>query len=196
MRKTKIFAIAIYSIAVVFFACSEPSQQQSEGVAQMSTKTAHGQLTYSAPDDWMKHPPASQMRKDQYVLPGADGHDNAELVVYHFPEMGGMVQANVNRWYGQIEQPDGSDTASKAKVSTVQVNDIEVTTVYVTGTYLKPKNPMDLTGPKDEMPGYAMLDAIVETGQGPWFFKATGPEETLTHWRPTFDEFVKTFKMN
>lgn len=194
ITRIKLCILFVMAAALVF-ACGEAENQQSQGEASMAAKKASGELSYTAPGEWIQHPPTSQMRKDQYLMPGPEGKDAAELVVYHFPEMGGMVQANINRWYGQIQQPDGSDTASRAKTETMQVDGIEVTTVYVTGTYLKPKNPMDMAGPKDEMTGYAMLAAIVETEQGPWFFKATGPEETLTHWRPTFDDFVKTFEM-
>lgn len=187
---------AVLILGTVLFACGGDTQEeQTQSMPGMSAKKAAGELTYTAPEEWIQHPPMSQMRKDQYMMPGVDGKESAELVVYYFPEMSGMVQANLDRWYGQLTQPDGSDTASKAKISTVQVDNIEVTTVYVTGTYMKPQNPMQMTGPKDELPGYAMLAAIVETEGGPWFFKATGPDETLTHWRPTFDQFIKTFKM-
>lgn len=182
-----------YCFLTTLLAGCSPSDQngsQSQTASQESSQPPAGEIAYTAPDGWLQHPPISQMRKDQYVLPGAAGKEDAELVVYHFPEMSGLVEANLNRWYGQFQQPDGSETASKAQAKKETVNSIPVTTVFVTGTYLKPQNPMDIAGPKDEKPDYAMLAAIVETANGPWFFKATGPEETIAHWRPSFENFV------
>jgi hypothetical protein len=179
-----------FFLAIFLFACSNGDQNEGQAASQDNNQVPQGEIIYIAPQDWVQHPPTSRMRKDQYVLPGAEGKEDAELVVYHFPEMGGLVEANLNRWYGQFQQPDGSETASKAQAKKETVNNIPVTTVFVTGTYLKPKNPMDLTGPKEEKPNYAMLAAIAETANGPWFFKATGPEETIAHWRPSFENFV------
>jgi hypothetical protein len=189
--------VYICALVILLFACSKSEQDgsQSEAVQTGEITLPQGEITYTAPEGWVKHPPSSQMRKDQYVLPGQNGLEDGELVVYHFPEMGGMVEANLNRWYGQLVQPDGSDTAAKAESSKQVVNGIPVTTVFVTGTYLKPESPMDLAGPKEEKPGYAMLAAIAETAAGPWFFKATGPEATLAYWRPDFDAFVASLKI-
>jgi hypothetical protein len=127
-------------------------------------------------------------------LPGVDGADAAELVVFHFPGTGGSVQANLDRWYGQFKQPDGSETRDHAQSLRVQVGDLNVTTVAVTGTYLKSQSPMMMSGPFDEMPDYAMWAAIVETAKGPWFFKAVGPQKTMAHWQPSFDKFVQSFE--
>ena len=48
-------------------------------------------------------------------------------------------------------------------------------------------------GPVDEMRDYALLAAVAETANGPWFFKATGPEKTLRRYRDEFEGFAKTF---
>ena len=60
---------------------------------------------------------------------------------------------------------------------------------------MKSKSTMMMGGPVEELKDYAMLAAIVETANGPWFFKATGPENTIEHWRQTFNEFVQSFKI-
>ncbi|NUO83178.1 hypothetical protein HUU05_24160 [candidate division KSB1 bacterium] len=154
-----------------------------------------GEVIYTAPADWVVQPPSSSMRKAEFRWPGAEGNEDAELAVFFFPGTGGSVQANLDRWYGQFKQADGSATAQRAHTEKVDANGLVVTVTHVTGTYLKSQSPMMMSGPVEEKPNYAMLAAIVETANGPWFFKATGPEATITHWRPSFDAFVKSLRV-
>jgi len=135
------------------------------------------------------------MRKDQYALPGVDGAGDGEMVVFFFPGAGGGVEDNLKRWYGQFKQPDGSATEEHVELKQVTANNLPVTLAYVTGTYLQSTSPMMMGGPVEERPDYSMLAAIVETAEAPWFFKATGPKKTIDHWRPSFDAFVKTFRV-
>jgi len=181
---------------MILLGCKSKDQQQS---AAQSAATAHalpsGSVTYSAPAAWIAQEPKSQMRKAEFLWPGESGNEDAEMAVFFFPGTGGSVQANLDRWYGQLKQPDGSATAQRAHTEKLDVNGLAVTVTHVTGTYLKPQSPMMMGGAVEEKPNYAMLAAIVETANGPWFFKATGPEATIAHWRPNFDEFVKTFRV-
>ncbi len=153
-----------------------------------------GELKYEVPKGWISEQPASKMRRAQFRLPGVQGSKDAILGVFYFPGGGGSVEDNLNRWYGQFKQPDGSTTASHVQRQEKEVNGLKVTVVYVTGTYLQPQNPMMMSGPVEEKSGYAMLAAIVDTPQGPWFFKAVGPQKTIDHWRDSFTKFVDSFK--
>jgi len=69
-----------------------------------------------------------------------------------------------------------------------------VTVVYVTGTLFKSASGM-MGGDVKEMNNYALIGAIAEAGNDPWFFKATGPQETIDSNRETFINFIKSFKM-
>lgn len=153
-----------------------------------------GDVNYKVPQGWIAEQPASQMRKSQFRWPGVEGSDDAVLAEFFFPGGGGSVEANLERWYGQFRQPDGSETASHVKRDEKTVNGLKVTIVYVAGTYLQPKNAMMMSGPVDEMKNYAMLAAIVETPNGPYFFKAVGPQKTVDHWKPSFYQFVETLR--
>ena len=135
------------------------------------------------------------MRKDQFSLPGVSGAEAAELAVFFFPGGGGTVDANLKRWYDQFKQPDGSTTGNRAELEKLKVNMLSVTTVYVTGTYLKSRSLMMMGGPVDELSDYALLAAIAETAEGSWFFKATGPQQTIDHWRARFGTFVQSFRV-
>jgi hypothetical protein len=152
-----------------------------------------GEVTFIAPDGWLAEVPSNPMRKSQYRLPGPEG--DAELAVFNFPGTGGTVDANLDRWYGQFKQSDGGNTKDKVVSETKEVNGLKVTVVYVTGIYLKPRDSSMMGGPVDEMANYAMRAAIVETANGPWFYKAVGPQRTIDNWKKAFDEMVATFNL-
>jgi hypothetical protein len=147
-------------------------------------------LHWQAPEGWQSIPPASSMRRAEWTLPHvpADSED-ASLVVYYFGNgQGGGVQDNLDRWYGQFEQPDGRPSRDVAHVAHRTVSGLNVTIADLTGTFSGGGMPgMPATGPK---PGFRLLAAIVETRGGPWFFKITGPAATVDHWRASFDTFV------
>ncbi len=137
---------------------------------------AAGRLVWELPAGWTEVPPASPMRMAQATIPGPGGP--ADLVLFHFgPGGGGGVQANIDRWIGQMEvegEPErGSFTAG----------DLAVTWVDVAGTLLPSGMGM---GPTEPQPGSRLLGAVVEGAGGPWFFKATGPSETLSAAREDF----------
>ncbi len=179
--------------SLFFYACSGDDTSDKENQAAAGSEGQGGQLVYTAPENWVKEKPATSMRKAQFRLPGQDGAEDAVLAIFYFPRGGGSVEANIQRWYGQFKQPDGSRTAELAEEKKITVNDLAVTMVYATGTFMKSKSPMMMGGPKEAMEDYAMLAAVVETEKAPWFVKATGPKQTIDHWRPSFNKFVQSF---
>ena len=183
--------LLIGTILLTTFACTEKKADAQE---ETELQSVSGEVKYSVPVEWKSEIPKSKMRKAQYKIPGFEGRADAEMAVFVFPGTGGSVQANIDRWMGQFIQPDGSDTKDKAEITKVKINNFSVTKMYVTGTHLKSKSPMMMSGPKEELSNYAMLAAIVETSKDPWFFKMVGPQKTIDHWRPEFDKFVQTFK--
>ncbi len=185
----------LFLILIFLWGCNssdnsgQDNQKNSPAVGHSGTE-----VTYVTPKAWISETPQSSMRKAQYKLPGRDSEEPAELAVFFFPGEGGSVEANLQRWYGQFQQPDGSETSAHVEKKTVNVNGLNVTEVYVTGTYLKTPSPM-MSEPVEELPGYALLAAIVETSNGPWFFKTIGPQNTIDYWRNDFNKFVQTFKL-
>lgn len=154
-----------------------------------------GELQYQVPTGWVAETPTGSMRQAQFRLPGANDASAAELALFHFPGSGGSIEANLERWYSQFSQPDGSATAAKAERKQLKINGLSVTMVYVTGTFHQSGMGSGMGHAAPELPGAALLAAIVETAHGPWFFKATGPQVTIDHWRPAFEKFVQSFKL-
>lgn len=186
----------IRAILLLMLAFIIGCKSDKETVQETAAVSANAELHFTAPDGWTQEQPKTKMRKAQFQLPGVDGAESAELTVFVFPGTGGTVEANLQRWFGQFKQPDGRPTASRASIVDQEVNNLKVSVVYLTGTYLKSSSMMMMGGEITEMPDYAMLAAIVETAKDPWFFKTVGPQKTIDYWREDFNKFVQTFKYN
>ena len=144
-----------------------------------------GGVSVTVPGEWVTETPANAMRKGQYKLPGEAGE--AELVVTHFGTGGaGGVDANIERWIGQVSESDGG------KVNKLTLAEIPVTILDIRGAYVGMQRPMG--GTQDPQSGQRMLAAIVETSSGAFYFKLVGPEATVTKWEHSFDQFVKQMK--
>jgi hypothetical protein len=129
------------------------------------------------------------MRVAEFVLPGpAGGMQDAELVVYYFGGSGGSVDANIQRWLGQMQQPDGRPTGEVAVRDTRTVNGLKVSTLDVSGTYVAEVKPG--SSQKHNSPGYRMRTAVVETPRGPYYIKLVGPAKTVATWANSFTQFL------
>jgi hypothetical protein len=142
-------------------------------------------LAYQLPASWQPQPPASNMRLAQAIIPGQAGP--GELAVFFFGVGGGgPVEANLDRWIGQVEA-----TGPVAR-DAFDVNGLRVTWVEVAGT-LKPSGMGQ--GPTTPQPGSRLYGAVVEGPGGPWFFKATGPDATLTANREAWLGLLKSVRL-
>ena len=121
------------------------------------------------------------MRLTQASIPGPGGP--GDFAVFFFgPGGGGSVDANIERWVGQME------TSDHPKPETFESGGLKVTWVDVKGT-LKP-GQMGMSSPT-AVSNARLFGAVVEGPGGPWFFKATGPDKTLG---PQREEFLKMLK--
>ncbi len=140
--------------------------------------------SFTLPAAWTPQPPSSSMRLAQATLPGEAGE--GQVTVFYFgPGGGGGVESNLDRWQGQME-PDPSFKASR---ESFEVNGFRVTWVESKGT-LKPSTMG--TGPSSPQPNFRLFGAVVEGSQGPWFFKVTGPAQTLEQQREAFLELLRS----
>jgi hypothetical protein len=161
---------------------SLPSISSRGTVAPPGVEAAGGQVAavdFDLPAGWTSQPPESGMRLAQAEIPGAGGP--GQLTVFYFgPGGGGPVEANLQRWIDQIG-PEGR--SEPRRDSFTLDNGLQVTWVEVAGT-LQPST-MGM-GPTTEQANSRVMAAVVEGPGGPWFFKATGPDATLTAQRDAF----------
>lgn len=199
MQKT---LIAIFALAFICSACSKgsvaggprSSPAQPVGSSAPATQPVAGEVTYKVPEGWTVEKPTSEMRLAQYKLPQAAGDgEDALLVVYYFgPGQGGTPEANIERWINMVKQPDGSSSKDKAKTETLTVNGLRVSTVDVLGNYSGGMS-MD-SAPKDSKSVYRLRGAVIETPQGAYFVKLTGPEKTVGRWDQAYTDYIKSFE--
>ena len=153
-----------------------------------------GPFTLEVPSGWVEQTPRSRMRRAQFALPKESGDsEDGELTVFYFGMgQGGSTEANISRWIGQVSQPDGSSSRAKAKIRESDVSGFRLTEVDVSGT-LKASN-MPGAPSRPARSGYRLLGAVLESPQGPWFFKLTGPEKTISRWADSFRQFLASAK--
>jgi hypothetical protein len=170
-------------VLLVFVACRGEEEASTSSpraaVEQRLGATVETQgLDFELPAAWQMQKPSSGMRIAQATIPGAAG--SGELAVFHFGAgQGGSVDANIDRWIQQMEVPSDQSPQRDA----FQVGNLAVTWVDVAGTLKASSMGM---GPASAQPNSRMLGAVVEGPGGPWFFKATGPDEALRSERPAF----------
>jgi hypothetical protein len=149
---------------------------------------ASSALVYEAPDAWRSLPPASSMRLAEWTY-----GDRSEIVIFYFgPGQGGGVEANLERWFSQFEQPDGTSSREKAEVTKSRSGGLDVTRVEVSGTYVAPRRPG--AAERHNEPDYAMIAAVVEGGSGPWFIRFLGPASEVSRGEASFDAFLSTLR--
>lgn len=188
--------LVLFSLAAA--GCSDPPPPAGEPVTPTAgaTTAAAASLHFSAPEGWIEQPPSSAMRRAEYRLPSdQQGVEDAELAVFVFPGSGGSVQANIDRWIGQFTGPDGDPVQDQAKVERTPINGLLVTTVDVSGRYDPGMAGPRAGAPASPRPGYRLLGAIVESQGDPWFFKLTGPEQTVDRWEQSFHGFLQSIHM-
>jgi hypothetical protein len=160
---------------------SIPSPPPASGVGAQS-------LTWTPPAGWVSESPSSSMRRAQYRITGPGGP--AECVVFYFgPGQGGDAKSNASRWTGQFQKPDGAPATAKTR--DIKVGDIPVTLVEVSGTYVGGMGSGPAGAPK---PDHALLGAIAEGPDAPWFFRATGPRATLDAQKTNFEGMIRSIK--
>ncbi|MEW6305211.1 MAG: hypothetical protein AB1705_17175 [Verrucomicrobiota bacterium] len=128
------------------------------------------QFTFKQPKGWEKQQ-SGGMRAAQFKVTDAKIKGEAEVVFFYFgPGGAGGVQANVDRWFSQFQEPKDK---INAKTEEVTVGGTKVTYVSAEGTYMS-GSPF---GPKTPMPNHALVGGIIEGSEGSVFVRLTGPKD-------------------
>lgn len=177
---------------IMCLGCGTPPTAAPNNTPQAAASVSQGDLRLKPPEGWVSERPSSSMRVSQYQLPAAGGDaEAASLVVYYFgPGQGGSVDANLERWIGQMQPPDGRPSKDKAKTETTSVNGMKVTLLDVAGTYAG--GDMGGGGAGQSKPNFRMRAGVIETPKGAYFIKLVGPEKTVARWDQAFQEFVRS----
>lgn len=159
--------------------------------AAASAKTSKSDISWSDPPGWQRRPGSNPMRRYEYKVARTPGDsEDAELVVTTFgPGQGGSVDENIERWVRQFT-PDDKSSADRTERT---VAGMKVTLIDVDGTFRgmgQPNSP----APPPRKPRFRVLGAVVESPGGMWFFKITGPDETVKSARGPFHTMIDSIK--
>lgn len=168
-----------------------PARAQAVAEEARAFTIGEGSLSLEAPATWKRVQPKSGIVETEFAIPSAGDLPAGRMTVMG---AGGSVQANVDRWYGQFSQPDGSATKDKATTKTLKLAGCTVTLVDVAGTYKDMPGGPFAGGKTIERPDYRMLAAIVETAEkekGSYFLKFYGPAATVAQEADGFRKMVE-----
>jgi hypothetical protein len=141
-------------------------------------------MTWTADSTWRVQKNPSPMRKVTYLVPKVAGDsENGDLSI---SQVGGGADANIKRWGAQFEG------GAQPKITTRMVGPLRVILVEDHGTYNGGMPGMEAPAPKTD---WALLGAIVEATNPPYFFKLTGPAKTIAAAHNAFDALVASFAL-
>lgn len=175
-----LLAVMTFGAAFGTAAAADPQRVIDLGVIQLT-----------APDDWVRKQPQSRIVAYEFAIPATDDdpQDGRATVM----AAGGSIKENIDRWIAQFSQPDGSDTAERAKVEEIEVSGQTVHLVDISGTYADRPRPID---PAVERENYRMLGAIIPTDRAQFFLKFYGPERTVAEHAKAFRRMIDEMKVN
>ncbi|CAN5598221.1 hypothetical protein BH10PLA2_BH10PLA2_15540 [soil metagenome] len=154
-----------------------------------------GDLSSKAPAGWVEEKTTSNMRLKQFKVPGKDGKDPAELIVFFFGKgSGGSVEDNLKRWRGMFTTADGKQSDDMGKVEKSKVGDIEVTSLDIEGTYLTKFPPFAPNAKTIPKPKQRMISVVFGSQDGPFYIRLVGPAATVESQKKNFEEWIKAFK--
>jgi hypothetical protein len=184
----------MWIIAVVGVVAGSQAQENDKAERKTQKVSLAADLAADAPAEWKTQEPKSQLRSHEFVLPGAEkGVADGILFVMHFGKGGGGgLDANLQRWYGMVEQPDGGSTEKASKKT--EIKDVaggKVVWLDMPGTYLDRPTPMSQQVTK--RPNYRVFAAMIDAGKdGPYWIRAYGPEPVMKAHRDGFEKFLKS----
>ena len=135
------------------------------------------------PATWIEHPPSGLGRVANYTVPGRDGSEAADVVVYYFGRgMGGDVEGNIERWQHQFKPgPDG--TPPDPIVENFESG-------RHAGDARGARRRMDEDGPERYTKDQLFIAAIVASPEGSVFIRFAGQTATVEENRQAFREMV------
>lgn len=173
--RTSVFCILLATSSII--GSSSFAQEARKG---SKIELAAGKLVLAPPADWKAVPPRSPIIEYEFMAPKDEPNAEKQVRITLMQATGG-IDANVQRWYDQFQQPDGSSTKEKSKLEEFKAVGQKIHFLDIPGTY------------KDSMGGgpfapkatvmrenYRMLGAIIQTEKmGDFFLKVTGPKDSV-----------------
>ena len=190
-RNTVIFMTLVSGVILVqLVSRGQPSagtaKETKTGInnSTTSSSTRIGNLLANVPDSWKGIRPSSSLRLMEFRLGLVT--DDATLAI--FKNIGGSIDDNLERWSGQFGYLLSD---SEVNIRTENINGMQVSIISIIGTYT---NRMAFSKPTQPKQNYRLLGAIVDTRDGLYYFKLTGPNTVITGKIEEFTRFIKSLR--
>lgn len=188
MPRTLLAALALNLLLALLSQAAWAADEPADDLKLREVSVAEGAFTLTAPKDWKRGQPRSNLIEHEFALPGEKKEQEPGRLT--IMAAGGSVEQNVERWLGQF----ADRKEEKVEPKEIEVAGKKVLLVDISGTFRDQRGPFT---PAVERKDYRMLGAILplgEKGQGNVFLKLTGPAATIEHQAKAFQEFVESLK--
>jgi hypothetical protein len=152
------------------------------GIPGMGAPVVTAGLQWTTPDGWTEEP-ASAMR---IINLGVEGEPDVECYVTRLGGTGGGLDANLNRWRSQMSLPAYTDEEIAA-LPTATILGEEAVIVEMQGDYTG-------MGATEAQENFALVGAVVESGDASYFIKMTGPADVIEREREKFNAFCASIE--
>lgn len=170
-----------------------PAIAQDAAAKDGKIALADGKIILKAPAEWKSVEPKNRIIQFEFSAP-ADEPKAASQARVTIMGAGGSIADNINRWYAQFDQPDGSATKDKSKAEKIDVAGQTVHIVDIPGNFKDsggggPFAPQRAPVVREN---YRMLGGIIETkDMGQHFIKITGPSATVEKLKAGFRKMLE-----
>ena len=174
----------ILLLALVFLSCKDSnyikkyklSKKTIKHNQNLNAKNSKLYFSWSSPNSWIEGEPSS-MRVGSYRVPFSEGV--GDLSITHFPGDGGGLEANINRWRGQVDlQPLSLD---------------EIVDIAIYGqSDIGPFKLFKIIN--DNNPTSAFLCTVISAKNSTVFVKLNIPIKGVYELENEFKKFSSTFK--
>lgn len=139
-------------------------------------------LAWVTPDGWSEAPPGSSPMGMRLIDLRFGEHGEGECFLSAIPGAAGGLEANVNRWRRQMEQPAYSAEELAALPKKIFLGR-EATFVTFEGDFTN-------VGDAEARKGYRLLGLVQETPEFTLFVKMTGPKALIDQNEAAFEQFT------
>ena len=137
-------------------------------------------LDITPPSGWTQVEPANAMRLAEFDADGA---------TVTFSQMGGSVEANIDRWLGQIVTQNGAPADPESRESR-DIAGFPAQIVETYGAYLEG----GMMGTPTRREAFGLIGAVIDTGATKTFIKMTGPDDVVSEQREAFDQLLSSIR--
>jgi hypothetical protein len=185
------YLLSCLLLGCVIPACSEaPDPDLAMGRSNAAPQTDPAQVTtpiieMAVPEGWQVKAPTQSFYLNMWDLPGG-----GVASISWFGASTQMIQANLNRWIGQMAVDEGT-SLEKAEILELSGSATPTTAVFLPGTLTSTAQ----VGGGDPRTDWILMGAILKTEAGPLYVKALGPEKMLGTQRDAFLQAIQGLKI-